>query len=118
MRLRFICSRTVQGKKTLNKSIELDEDELTIEENGETRNRYVERVATDAEADAIRAFVLSSFAGMELVASEDVDYPHVEVQVEFESGSAEAELTRIYPSGEVPPSVMDIQRLFFETQFE
>lgn len=102
------------GQNTQNKSIELDEDEVTIEESGETQNRYVERDASAGEASAIGDFVATFFEGLELAPSEDVAYPHVEVQVEFQTGAMEAELTRVYPVGGVPPEVVALQRQFFE----
>ena len=106
------------GQSTENKSVELDEGELTIEESGETRNRYDKRDATAKEAAAIEAFIMTAFQTFAFRPTEDVPYPHVEVQVEFKTGASEAEITRIYPSGALPAEVMEIQDAFFNDRFD
>ena len=106
------------GANTQNKSIELEGDELTIEESGEARNRYDEREATKREMRAIIAFVEGAVQNVDLTQAPKPDYPHIEVQVEVQTGATELEVTRIYPAGALPADVMDIQNRFFETVFE
>lgn len=106
------------GQNTQNKSVELDGDEITIEESGETQNRYEEREPKRREAKAVREFVEDAFKGLKIEGTEDIDYPYIEVQVEFQSGTTEAEITRIYPIGGLPKDVMKIQEMFFNDSFE
>ncbi len=108
------------GNNTLNKSVELDleDGEITIEESGETANRYEDRDVTEGEAAAVIAFVETGIAGLDLSLGEQPDYPRVEVQVEIDTGTTIIEIESHYPAGAVPGDVLDFQRAFFEDIFE
>ena len=107
------------GENTLNKSVELEIDELTIEESRpEGENRYVERAPTAEETRRLMQLVYERTRGFELTADEGVDAPKVEVQIEFDGGSRSFEVEEEYPVGEVPQIYLDLQAMFFEDSFE
>lgn len=107
------------GNNTLNKSIEIDGDELTIEESHNDRpNRYEEREATEDEIAYVRSLVEERITGFEFAEGEDVDAPKVEIEFEFESGNRSIEVEEVYAAGSVPDEYMALQKRFFEDQFE
>ncbi len=106
------------GMSTTSKSVRLEDGELEIEESGETRDRLVERNATDAEAALLMALVTEALAAVRLEPGGGVARPHVEVILEWESGDTEVEITRLYPAGAVPADIVAAQRAFFETVYD
>ncbi|MEL6362948.1 MAG: hypothetical protein AAFR21_17900 [Pseudomonadota bacterium] len=107
------------GQNTLNKSIQIEGDEVTIEESrNEGRNRYVERKATSAEIALVEKLVRARIAGFDVAGAERPDAPRVEVEFEVDGGATTLEIEEIYPAGSVPDAYVDLQKVFFEDVFE
>ncbi len=107
------------GKNTLNKSIQLEDGELQIEESrNDGNNRFVERDATAEEADRIKTFVMQRIRDFEFVATDDLDAPKVEIRIEVNGNTREIEVEEIYAAGSVPALYLDIQKEFFNSAFE
>ena len=106
------------GENTLNTSVEIDGDEITIEESrNDGANRYVERDATADEIALIEEFVRARIAAIDLTEAERPDQPRVEIQFEFDAGARTIEVEEIYPAGAVPEDYIALQERFFEGVF-
>lgn len=107
------------GANTQRTEIELDADgTLDIEESGEEANRLEKRTATAEERAVFEAVLALEMDRLNLIPSDDVDYPYVEIKVEYDTGALEVEIERAYPLGGVPAEYVSFQRLFFEKVFE
>ena len=106
------------GRNTLNKSIEIDGDELTIEESrNDGANRYIERDATADEIALVETFVRQRIEAFEFKTTDRLDAPKVEIKFEFDGETRSIEVEEQYAAGEVPKTYIDLQKRFFEDLF-
>lgn len=118
LEISFYLQPDGSGQNTRNKSIELDDGEVTIEESGEDSNRYVERAATPEEIALITGLIKARFAAMDFTGAPRLDPPYIEVQFEFDGNIRKVEVEEVYPLGALPPAYLALQRRFFEDVFE
>jgi hypothetical protein len=117
-KIEFYLQPDSGGRGTLNKTVELDDRELTIEESRhDGNNRYLERDATDAEVRMIRRLVRERITQFEMEAGEEVDKPRVRIKFEFEGEDRGIEVEEHYPAGKVPAAYVTLQEFFFDSAF-
>ena len=117
--VKFYLQPDDTGQNTLNKSVEIDGDELTIEESrAEGNNRYIERTATADEIKFLEAFVRERINKFELAPTERLDAPKVEVAVEFDGNTRVIEIEEEYAVGQVPKHYLLLQERFFNDTFK
>jgi len=105
------------GDKTENRFLSLEDGELTIEAHNSVEDVYDERDATDAEIALLLDLVSESFASLEITGGERIDYPYIEVDIEFDGGAVSAELEYDFPVGDVPEVFVALQKQFFVSAF-
>lgn len=118
LEITFYLQPDATGQNTQNKSIQLEDGALTIEESGIERNRYIEREATEAEIALITDLIRDRFAAVEFRGAERVRPPYIEVQFEFDGNTLSVEVEEVYTTGNLPSAYLALQRIFFEEPFE
>ena len=113
----FYLQPDSSGGKTENRSIKLEDGELELEAHNSVEDVYTERDATAEEVEFLVALTKERFAAVEFVAGPRIDYPLVEVQLEFDGNNVAMELEYEFPVGDVPDVFVDLQERFFAGAF-
>ncbi len=105
------------GSNTENRFITLEDGELDLEASNAVETVYTQREATAEEISDLTMLVQNQLATIELAAGESLDYPYVEVNIEFDGGDIAAELEYDFAVGSVPDVFVNLQSRFFEGAF-
>lgn len=105
------------GSNTENRSIALEDGEIEIEGHNADESVRATPAATPEEIADLTALVAARFASLALTAAPDLDYPYIEVQIEFDGGATAAEIEYLFPPGGVPQDLVALQSRYFSGAF-
>jgi hypothetical protein len=113
----FYLQPDSSGANTENRFIKLEDGELQLEAHNAVENLYTDRDATRDEVDDLIALAQAQVASVAFAAGPRIDYPHVEVQIEFDGNNVAMELDYVFAPGTVPQVFVDLQERFFADAF-
>lgn len=98
------------GKETRNQGIKIEDDEAEIYLDGKEWKVNASKV----DSESLFEMVAREVEEFEFIEGEKVRPPYIEVKMEFSGEDREIEVSKSYPAGKVPKSLIDIQKKYLK----